>query len=65
MAARPTVILTRPLPEALHWQQLLQARGLDAAVLPLLDIAPAADPPYAGNGRSACLRGSTASRGID
>lgn len=44
MAARPAVILTRPLPEALHWQQLLQARGLDAAVLPLLDIAPAADP---------------------
>ncbi|MEG2046253.1 MAG: uroporphyrinogen-III synthase, partial [Comamonas sp.] len=43
MAARPAVILTRPLPEALHWQHLLQAQGLDAAVLPLLEIAPATD----------------------
>ena len=30
LAARPAVILTRPLPAALHWQQLLQTRGLDA-----------------------------------
>ncbi|WP_370681235.1 uroporphyrinogen-III synthase [Comamonas sp. GB3 AK4-5] len=43
MAARPSVILTRPLPEAQHWQRLLQAQGMDAAVLPLIDIAPATD----------------------
>ena len=43
MPPRPTVILTRPLPEALQWQHLLQAQGLDAAVLPLLEIAPATD----------------------
>lgn len=43
MAARPSVVLTRPLPEALHWQRLLQAQGTDAAVLPLIDIAPTTD----------------------
>lgn len=43
-SARPTVVLTRPLPEALHWQQLMQARGHRTAVLPLLDIAPTRDP---------------------
>lgn len=43
MSARPTVVLTRPLTEALHWQQLLQARGLTTAVLPLIDIVPTHD----------------------
>ena len=43
MTARPCVVLTRPQPEALHWQRLLQTRGLEAAVLPLMEIAPATD----------------------
>lgn len=43
MPARSTVVVTRPLPEALHWQQQLQDAGLTAAVLPLIDIAPAQD----------------------
>jgi uroporphyrinogen-III synthase len=43
MAPSPSAVLTRPLPEALHWQRLLQARGLGADVLPLMEIAPASD----------------------
>ena len=43
MRARPTVVLTRPQAEALHWQQRLQALGVATAVLPLIDIVPAQD----------------------
>lgn len=43
MSARPTVVLTRPLTEALHWQQLLQDQGLATVVLPLIDIVPTHD----------------------
>lgn len=43
MAARPTVVLTRPHTEALQWQQQLQALGQNTVVLPLIEIAPAQD----------------------
>lgn len=43
MAARPTVVLTRPHTEALHWQQRLQALGQNTAVLPLIEITLAQD----------------------
>jgi uroporphyrinogen-III synthase len=38
-----TVVLTRPEPEAQHWQQLLTAQGLIAETLPLIEIAPLRD----------------------
>jgi uroporphyrinogen-III synthase len=38
------VIVTRPEPEAARWAAALQARGFDAAALPLIDITPARNP---------------------
>lgn len=38
------VLVTRPAREAAHWVQQLQARGLDAQALPLIEIVPAAAP---------------------
>lgn len=38
------VLVTRPQPQADEWVQRLSALGLPACALPLLDIAPAADP---------------------
>lgn len=37
------VLVTRPAPEAARWVQQLGARGISAAALPLIDIAPCAD----------------------
>lgn len=37
------VLVTRPAPEAARWVAQLQARGISAAALPLIDIAPCAD----------------------
>ncbi|KLN55634.1 uroporphyrinogen-III synthase [Variovorax paradoxus] len=42
MAAKP-VIVTRPAREAAQWADEFRAAGLDAAVLPLIVIEPAAD----------------------
>jgi uroporphyrinogen-III synthase len=39
------VLVTRPLREAQRWAQTLAAQGLDAVVLPLIDIAPVGDAP--------------------
>lgn len=41
------VLVTRPLREAQRWAQTLAAQGLDAVVLPLIDIAPVGDAPPA------------------
>lgn len=38
------VIVTRPAAQAAVWVAKLQARGIDAVALPLIGIAPAADP---------------------
>lgn len=38
------MLVTRPGREALEWAGLLAAQGLDARVLPLIEIAPVADP---------------------
>ena len=38
------VIVTRPAEQAASWVQSLVARGIDAAALPLIEIAPPADP---------------------
>jgi uroporphyrinogen-III synthase len=38
------VVLTRPQPEALRWAALLQERGIDCIVLPLLAIGTAPQP---------------------
>ncbi|MDO9073805.1 MAG: uroporphyrinogen-III synthase [Rubrivivax sp.] len=38
------LIVTRPAAQAADWVQALQALGQDAVALPLLDIAPVADP---------------------
>lgn len=35
----PRVLVTRPAPDAQHWVDQLQARGIDAGALPLIDIA--------------------------
>jgi uroporphyrinogen-III synthase len=37
------VIVTRPAAQAARWVQLLAARAIDAAALPLIEISPAAD----------------------
>ena len=37
-------IVTRPADQAADWVQALTARGIDAVALPLMGIAPAADP---------------------
>lgn len=39
----PRVLVTRPQREAVSWVQGLQAQGVDAQALPLIDIAPARD----------------------
>lgn len=41
----PQVLVTRPQPEAARWVQGLQAQGVAAQALPLLEIAPANAPP--------------------
>jgi uroporphyrinogen-III synthase len=38
------VIVTRPEAQALDWVQQLAAHGIDAVALPLIEIAPPADP---------------------
>ena len=38
------IIVTRPRAQAQSWLQELQARGLDAEALPLIEIGPPADP---------------------
>jgi uroporphyrinogen-III synthase len=38
------VLVTRPVEQAAHWVAALQAEGIDAVALPLLEIAPPADP---------------------
>jgi uroporphyrinogen-III synthase len=43
-AAPPCVVVTRPQPQADEWVAQLQALGLPAGALPLLDIASPADP---------------------
>jgi uroporphyrinogen-III synthase len=43
-AAAPRALITRPEPEASQWVQALAARGIAAAALPLMAIAPASDP---------------------
>ena len=40
----PTVIVTRPQPEADQWVQLLMAHGMPAQALPLIDIGPISNP---------------------
>lgn len=40
----PRVVVTRPMVEARDWVARLQAQGLEAAALPLIEIHPAADP---------------------
>ncbi|MES2936460.1 MAG: uroporphyrinogen-III synthase [Pseudomonadota bacterium] len=37
-------IVTRPAPEAQRWAERLAAAGIDALALPLIEIAPPADP---------------------
>lgn len=37
------VVVTRPLQDAQRWAERLRERGIDAVVLPLLEIAPPAD----------------------
>lgn len=59
MPARPTVVLTRPLTEALHWQQQLQERGLDTVVLPLIEIAPLQDAATRAALQHACAQLTT------
>lgn len=54
------VIVTRPAAQAAPWVALLQAQGLAAVALPLIDIAPPADPApvrqaWAALGRYALL----------
>ncbi|MEG0922474.1 MAG: uroporphyrinogen-III synthase [Comamonas sp.] len=41
---KPTLIVTRPQPEAGHWVQLLARHGVAAQALPLIDIGPASNP---------------------
>jgi uroporphyrinogen-III synthase len=38
------VLVTRPESEARHWVEELRQRGFDAQALPLIEIAPVADP---------------------
>ncbi|WP_295542538.1 uroporphyrinogen-III synthase [uncultured Pseudacidovorax sp.] len=44
MPATPSLIVTRPEPEATRWTEALRARGIDARALPLIEIAPLAGP---------------------
>ena len=39
--SRPRLIVTRPQPEADHWVAQLQAQGVAAQALPLIEIGPA------------------------
>lgn len=43
MSALPAVLVTRPAAEAMGWVTELQARGMQAEALPLIEIAPADD----------------------
>ena len=45
---RPTLLVTRPQPQADAWVVRLSALGVDAAALPLLAIAGAPDPAALG-----------------
>ena len=45
------VIVTRPLAEAQTWVAQLQAKGLDAIALPLIEIAAAKDSQVVANAR--------------
>lgn len=38
------LLVTRPAPQAVQWVAMLRRRGIDAEALPLIDIAPPADP---------------------
>ncbi len=40
---RPSAVVTRPRPESDHWVAQLQARGIQARSLPLIEIQPAVD----------------------
>ncbi|SIQ87058.1 uroporphyrinogen-III synthase [Pseudacidovorax sp. RU35E] len=42
MTAAPSLIVTRPEPEATRWTEALRARGIGAQALPLIEIAPLA-----------------------
>jgi uroporphyrinogen-III synthase len=42
--AKHRVLVTRPAQDALRWVHALQGHGLDAVALPLIEIAPAANP---------------------
>lgn len=44
MQAKRRVLVTRPAQDALRWVHALQGHGLDAVALPLIEIAPAANP---------------------
>ena len=44
LGARPLLLVTRPQPQADEWVASLRALGLRAVALPLLGIAPPADP---------------------
>jgi uroporphyrinogen-III synthase len=48
VAAARRVIVTRPAEQAAEWVQALGERGLQALALPLIGIAPAADPAPIG-----------------
>ncbi|MCD2511608.1 uroporphyrinogen-III synthase [Acidovorax sp. D4N7] len=49
------VLVTRPAPDAGHWVDELQARGIAASALPLIDIAPTEIPSEAlSKARCAC-----------
>lgn len=75
----PLVLVTRPQPQADEWVLSLQALGLRAVALPLLGIAPPADPaplqaawaalagPAPGDdaGRTSGTTGGTTSRSTD
>jgi uroporphyrinogen-III synthase len=47
IGARPLALVTRPEPQASSWVEALAERGHAALALPLLEIAPAADPAAA------------------
>ncbi|MFE1572842.1 uroporphyrinogen-III synthase [Comamonas odontotermitis] len=56
----PRIIVTRPQPEADAWVSQLQAHGVPARALPLIEIGPAtlpADQQAASEARAACQRG--------
>lgn len=44
-ATRPTVVVTRPREQAAAWVEALGAAGWPVVALPLIEIAPAVEPP--------------------